>query len=298
MPTQIRRAAVLHMSNFNLYEQITNTIIKRMEAGIIPWHKPWETGVSAPSNISGHFYRGINFWNLLLYDYPSPFWLTFNQISQLGGKVKKGEKGTMVVFWKLLSAEQDEQVKRIPLLKYYYVFNVSQAEGLTDIKLPAHPEPFNNDFTPLEKAENIINSWPDAPLLTHGGDRAFYSPGLDTVTMPLAKHFRSSEEYYSTLFHEFTHSTGHRSRLNRHESIKDHKFGSKDYSHEELVAEMGAAFLCGVTGIENKTIDNSTAYIQSWIRTFKNDPKVLVIAASQAQKACDYILQAEPVMAE
>ena len=271
-------------------------MIGKLKDGIIPWQKPWNSVNSGPRNISGHIYRGINFWTLIASDYNSMFWLTFNQVKKLGGKVKPGEKGTMVVFWKMLLVEDEAtgEVKRVPLLKNYYVFNVEQTENIPEDKLPVIQQPEEKpEFSPIEICENMIEQWDDKPNVKYGGDRAFYTPNFDYIQMPKPEDFLGAEEYYSTLFHEYIHSTGHHSRTNRHALLKNHTFGSKDYSQEELVAEMGAAFLSGMAGIENKTIDNSAAYIQSWIRSLKNDPKMLLNAASQAQKACDYILQPE-----
>jgi antirestriction protein ArdC len=221
--------------------------------------------------------------------FDSPFYLTFEQAKQLGGNIAKGAKSTLVVFWKLLESEdKDGEKKKTPFLRYYRVFNLTQTEGIDPKKIPdvnAH----DHDFNPITAAESLVYNWKDCPKIELDHDSAYYAPSIDTVCMPNPRNFFHDEQYYSTLFHELVHSTGHRSRINRHEKITDHKFGSKDYSQEELVAEMGAAYLCGITDMEPTTIENNAAYIKSWIRKFKDDPKVLVMAAAQAQKAVDYI---------
>ena len=287
------------MKKNEIYQKITDFFVAKLTQGVIPWQKPWNAIENAPRNISGHIYRGVNIWLLLAQDYQSPLWLTFNQATKLGGKIKRGEKGTIIVFWKIMKYEATDTApeKTIPYLRYYYVFNVEQTEGIPPEKLPKFEQPEKLNFTPIENCENIIEQWDDKPNVYYGGDRAYYSPTRDYIQMPNTEDFLGAEEYYSTLFHEYIHSTGHHSRTHRHEKLSDHRFGSRDYSQEELVAELGAAFMCGMAGIENKTIENSAAYIQSWIKAFKNDPAMLLNAAGQAQKACDYILQAETVTA-
>jgi len=279
------------MNKFDIYEVVTQKIIDRLEAGVVPWQKPWRNSGGMPSNlVTKRPYNGINFWLLLSLNYTSPFYLTFEQVKTLGGNVLKGEKSTMVVFWKILESEEKSgEIKKTPFLRYYNVFNLTQTEGIDPAKIPAS-DAYDHDFNPVAAADTLVNNWTDKPRIDWDGDAAYYSPAIDLVCIPDQRTFFHDEQFYSTLFHEFVHSTGHRSRLARHEKIKDHKFGSHDYSQEELVAEMGAAYLCGLTNLDQETIENSAAYIKSWIRTFKDDPKVLVLAAAQAQKAVDYIL--------
>lgn len=279
------------MNKFDIYEVVTQKIIDRLEAGVIPWQKPWRNSGGMPSNlITKRPYNGINFWLLLSLNYTSPFYLTFEQVKSLNGNVRKGEKSTMVVFWKILESEDKSgEIKKTPFLRYYNVFNLTQTEGIDPAKVPV-TEAFDHDFNPIAAAESIIHNWSDCPKIKWGEDAAYYSPSIDTVCMPDQRTFFHDEQCYSTLFHELVHATGHSRRLGRQEKIKNHQFGSQDYSQEELVAEMGAAYLCGITNIEQETIENNAAYIKSWIRTFKDDPKVLVLAAAQAQKAVDYIL--------
>ncbi|MGQ7868703.1 ArdC family protein [Sunxiuqinia sp. sy24] len=280
--------------SFDIYEMITNLIVEKLEAGVIPWQMPWKSANGMPKNLVYQKpYRGFNFWFLLTVadKYQSPFFLTFRQVKQLGGHVRKGEKGYPVVFWKMLEHEQkDGSLEQVPFLRYYTVFNLNQTEGVDETKIP-ESDAHDHEFDPIADAESLVEFWSDCPEIRTNESHAYYSPGLDYVGMPNPRTFFKDEQYYSTLFHELTHATGHKRRLGRHEKLSDHQFGSKDYSQEELVAEMGAAYLCGITGLENATIDNSAAYIKSWITKFKEDKKILLIAASQAQKAVDYILE-------
>ncbi len=221
--------------------------------------------------------------------YTNPYWLTYNQAKTLGGYIRRGERSTPVVFWKRLESERENprtgqvEIIETPLLRYYRVFNVHQCEGL-DGKIP--PLAFRQ-FHSIERAEEIVQSMPQPPAIENGV-RAFYRPATDGVMVPRPDVFNSDETYYSTLFHELTHSTGHPSRLNRF-SKNYPPFASPDYSREELVAEMGAAFLCGHCAILNTTIDNSAAYLAGWLSKLRNDKRLVVVAGGQAQKAADFI---------
>jgi antirestriction protein ArdC len=217
--------------------------------------------------------------------YASPWWATFKQIKELGGHVKREEHGTPVCFWKWLEPEEEDE-KRIPLLRYYIVFNTEQCEGL-DQHLPQGIKP---PAAPLETAESIVTNMPHPPTIQHMNDEASYSPRRDSVTIPPIATFPQQAAYYSTLFHELTHSTGHASRLNRPSVLEACPFGSTNYSKEELIAEIGAAFLCAQAGIENQTVDNSAAYISAWWKKLSDDRYLLIRAAAAAQKAADYIL--------
>lgn len=285
-----------------VYQVITDRILQLLDAGVAPWRKAWSGGASGmPTNlISGKPYRGVNVWLLAARGYASPYWLTFKQAKRIGGHVRKGEKSTPVVFWKKYQSKgepdpqnPDDDGKRTRLvLRYYNVFNVAQCE-IPEAKLPADATPdAGDDFDPIESAAAIVEGWTDCPPIRHGGGRACYSPVLDTISMPDAGAFDPPEEYYSTLYHEMGHATGHASRLGRLDESIDLRFGSHDYSREELVAEMTAAYLSGVAGIEQATIENSAAYIAGWRRKLQGDPKCVVIAAAQAQKAADMILGA------
>jgi antirestriction protein ArdC len=279
------------MNNSDLFEIVTQKIIAILETGVVPWKVPWKTKNGMPRNLgSNRPYTGINFWMLLCTKFESPFYLTFDQARAFGGTVRKGEKATLVVFWKILeSTEKDGTVKKTPFLRYYNVFNLTQTEGIDPKHIP-DDESFDRDFNPIAAAERLIYEWKDCPAITWDDTRAFYAPLEDKVYMPPQRTFISEELCYSVLYHELVHSTGHLSRLGRDEKIKDHQSKFTNYSQEELVAEMGAAYLCGITGIEQQTIQNSAAYIKSWIRTFKDDPKVLGLAAAQAQNAVNYMI--------
>ncbi|GFE56801.1 ArdC family protein [Geobacter sp. AOG1] len=278
----------------NVYEIINNRIMELLEQGTIPWRKPWNAESNNPKNlISKKSYRGINHFLLSCTPYHSPYWLTFKQVQDKGGHVKKGERSTMVIFWKWLDKSTEGIIlnetlstSKIPILRYYNVFNIDQTEGIS----PPTTEETQNDHEPLPGPEQIIKNMPLRPELRFGGNKAYYSPSLDYIQLPNLSTFDSPEEYYSTLFHELVHSTGHISRLGRKSILEPSYFGSHEYSKEELVAEMGAAFLCGYTGIEQRTIENSAAYIQGWLRELKNDKTLLIHAAAQAQKGADYIL--------
>lgn len=278
----------------DVYQVITDRVITLLEQGNIPWQKPWQGGQTMPRNLaSGREYRGVNVFLLHAMSYQSPFWLTFNQAKELGGTVRRGEKACPVVFWKWLEAEGNEEKKRIPLLRYFSVFNVAQCDGIPADKIPSLGG-IKREHCPITEAEGIVAGMPKCPEIRSGLDRAIYSPGGDFVGMPDAGTFRTGEDYYSVLFHELTHSTGHESRLNRKgvggTEGEWSAFGSTPYAKEELVAEMGAAFLCGQAGIVERTLDNSAAYVSSWLQRLKDDRRLVVHAAAQAQKAADFIL--------
>src|SRR6266568_4607468 len=281
----------------DVYQVITDRIVGLLEQGVIPWQKPWRGGEQMPRNlISQREYRGVNVFLLHAVMFESPYWLTFNQAKQLGGHVKQGERACPVVFWKRLdAADKDSPTgkKTVPFLRYYSVFNVAQCEGIPQDKIPALPGS-QREHNPIEEAERIVAGMHRKPEIRHGGDRACYSPSLDRVDMPKPETFRTGQDYYSVLFHELTHSTGHESRLNRKGFSGSEgewsAFGSAPYGREELVAEMGAAFLCGQAGIVELTIDNSAAYVRSWLERLKDDNRLVVQAAAQAQKAADFIL--------
>ena len=279
------------------FQVITDRIVGLLEQGTIPWQKPWRGGEMVPRNlISRREYRGVNVFLLHAMMYESPFWLTFNQAKELGGHVKKGERACPVVFWKWLEVDalgEPTGRKTVPFLRYYSVFNVAQCDDIPPDKIPAL-NGNKREHSPIEEAERIVAKMPTRPEIRHGGGRACYSPSSDRVDMPQPATFRSGQDYYSVLFHELTHSTGHESRLNRKGvSASDGEwsaFGSTPYAREELVAEMGAAFLSGQAGIVERTLDNSAAYIQSWLQRLKDDTRLVVQAAAQAQKAADFIL--------
>jgi len=287
-----------------VFEIVTEKIIELLEKGVVPWHRPWKAGVGAPCNlISNKPYRGINAFLLGMTFYSSRYWLSFNQVKQLGGWVRKGEKASMVVFfkkYKKTTAETNQEdeidINRFNsfVLRYYYVFNSDQVEGVDHKRLVEASESIKNlaEFNPIEKCEAFWNGYKNAPELKHDQQRAFYRPAHDLINMPVKTSFDSENEYYSTLFHEMIHSTGHEARLNRKGIAELSAFGGHEYSKEELIAEMGAAFLCAYAEIENKTIDNQAAYISNWLSALKqkNNFRLVIDAASAAQKATDLIL--------
>jgi len=271
-------------------EIITQNILKELEQGVAPWRKPWSSSI--PRNlISKKPYRGLNVFLLATQGYGSPYWVTFNQAKQLRAHVRQGQKSTLVSFWKFNEYARENgktgelESKTSVLLRYYRVFNIEQCEGFKalygDDRKPVNP---------IEECESIADRMPNAPRIEQHS-QAFYRPSADMVGMPSRSCFESPEGYYSTLFHELTHSTGHRSRLNRfEENLTDQQFGSESYSKEELIAEMGAAMMAGIAGISHATITNSASYLQSWINRLKSDSRLIISAASHAQKATDYIL--------
>lgn len=277
-----------------IYDIVNQRIMELLEQGTVPWRKTWNAQTNHPQNlISRKDYRGINIWLLASSEFSSPYWLTFKQCQDKGGHVRKGEKSTPVVFWKWAERKDSdyadtEEIKtnKIPMLRYYNVFNLDQVEGI-----PSPPTiETTSTFTPIERAEMILNNMPHKPEIKHGGNSASYSPRWDRVKMPEPTAFESPEEYYSTCYHELIHSTGHASRVGRKGITEINSFGSHEYSKEELVAEMGASFLCGIAGIEQKVLQNSAAYIAGWLKALKSDKALLIHAAAQAQKASDYIL--------
>ena len=279
------------------FQVVTDRIIGLLETGVVPWQKPWRGGAMMPKNlVSKKDYRGVNVFLLEAMSYQSPFWLTFNQAKELGGSVRKGEHACPVVFWKWLEVPATGEPtgkKTVPFLRYYSVFNVSQCDGIPQDRIPVL-NGGERQHCPIADAERIVSNMPKKPEIRLGGGRACYSPAFDRVDMPKPETFRSGQDYYSVLFHELTHSTGHQSRLNRKgvggADGEWSAFGSNPYAREELVAEMGAAFLSGQAGIVERTIENSAAYVQSWLQRLRDDNRLVVQAAAQAQKAADFIL--------
>jgi antirestriction protein ArdC len=269
-------AKIAGKSHSSVYDIVTERILMELESGVVPWRKPWRC--LPPANlVSKKTYRGINFFLLSLAGYGSQYWLTYRQTQALGGNVRKGKHGTKIVFWKFdkyetETADGEAEERKSAFLRYYTVFNLEQTEGLKALLAlpPARP---------IESAEAIVVGMPNPPAFEQG-HRAAYSASSDAVTMPSRTAFASQAEYYSTLFHELTHSTGHAKRLGREGFDKPQMFGSESYSREELIAEMGSAMLCAVAGIEQATLVNSAAYLQSWTARLKGDSRLVVQAAS------------------
>lgn len=280
----------------SIYSRVTAAIIEALERGVVPWRSPILGGgqTGYPANLlSGKPYRGANVFLLAitahLAGYHSRYWLTYQQAKQSGGTVKQGERASLVIFWKRyeVTDKQTGEIKEIPVLRYYNVFNVDQCSG---IRAPNTPEEIPPTFERIEAAEALVAGYRDGPKVEHGGNEAFYAAKPDIVRLPLPERFVSPAAYYATLFHEYGHSTGHSKRLNRGLDTDPQPFGSPDYSREELVAEMAAAFLCAECGIEPAIIDNSAAYISGWLGKLRKDNTLIVTAGGQAQRAADWVL--------
>lgn len=295
------------MEKNNVYQMVTDRIINLMQQGIIPWRKPWHYGAIddgqelAISYTSRRAYSMLNQW---LLGEPGEY-LTFNQIKERKGRVKKGAKSRMVVFFKQTSYKEtdpktgEEKIKTFPLLKWYSVFHIKDTEGI-ESKVPAAPEEARPE-TPqgpeaIEAAEAVIAAYlaREAGLRFQNdkpSGKAYYSPSEDKVVVPMLGQYDIAAEYYSTTFHELTHSTLKACRCNREGENARAFFGNQEYSREELVAEMGAAMLCSNSGINSdRALRNSVAYLQSWMEALKNDPKMIVWAAGRAEKAARYII--------
>lgn len=276
----------------NVYEVITQKIIQELEKGNTPWHRPWAVSGLPRNFVTKKEYRGLNCFLLQLNNFREPYYLTFNQIKNLNGSIISGAQSQLVIYWKWVESKTEVDVngkaKLYPLLRYYRVFNIEQVFGIKYLSAIKQL----TEFEKLSRCEQIIDGYKNRPPVSHTQQQAFYNPVEDHINMPMKESFKNNEEYYATLFHELVHSTGHSSRLNREEIATTSAYGSQEYSKEELVAEMGAAFLCAKTGISIRTIANSAAYIRGWLHNLKKDCRILFQAASHAQKAVDYMLNA------
>lgn len=268
----------------DIYQTVTDRIIAALEQGTAPWLKPWadgKCGTMGPYNAaSGRPYNGIN-WLVL----GSGGWLTFKQAKELGGSVRKGEKGTQIVFWsfpKIRDTETGEE-KVVPFAKGYTVFAVEQCDGIDASKLKA-PAPITAGQTNI----NVIAAQAGAQV-RHGGSRAYYSPSTDHVQMPSLDAFESADAYAGTLAHELVHWTGHQSRCDRQFGKR---FGDDAYAFEELVAEIGSAFVCAQTGIALEGLQHDS-YVASWLKVLKGDKRAIFTASSQAKKAAEFLLEQE-----
>lgn len=285
----------------DLYASVTERIVAALEAGTPPWICPWRrTGADArPANATtARRYRGINVLLLNLRaatsGYDSSRWLTFQQALSVGGRVRRGEHGTQIVFFKMhevdAGAVDDGGADRrvVPLLRSFTVFNVAQVDGLPETMAAPATEP--GTWEPLEEADNILAL--SGADIRHGGSRAFYAPDADLIQLPPRSAFDSAEDYYATALHELTHWSGHSTRCNR---PLGRRHGIDAYAMEELVAEMGAAFLTAHCGIPGRL--QHASYIASWLAALRNDKRLVFTAAAQAQKAADYLLP-EPTEVE
>lgn len=279
----------------DIYEKVTNLFIEKIEQGISPWRKTWAG--DAPRNyFTGKEYRGINLFLLALSPYDVPYFCTFNQAKAHGGRVRKGAKSLPVVYWNVIESKTEtvsrpdgtQEPKKNAFIKYFNVFNISDVEGI-DFTLP---ELTRQDNEPITVCESIVANMPQAPAIRSTDlSGAYYSPLADYVNMPSLERFDSSADYYAVLFHELVHSTGHRSRLSREGVTQLTRFGSTNYSKEELIAELGASFLYTLAGIANAQIlDNSAAYLKGWLKPLRNDKKLIFWAAKEAQKAVKFMI--------
>lgn len=278
------------MAKANVYEMVTDRIISELEKGVIPWQKPW-TGIR-----SGAFNRitkrPYSLLNQILLKHPGEY-ATFKQWTDLGGKIRKGEKSEIIVFWKITEIEEEneegkKEKKTIPLLRYYNVFHISQVDGVKPLENPF------DEVTPIEAADTVILDYVTKEHIDFqekASNDAFYNPLGDYVVVPRKEQYKNINEYYSTTFHELTHSTGHKTRLNRLESGAVAAFGSETYSKEELVAEIGAVSIMNILDIETEgAFRNSVSYISGWLDALRNDNSFVVWAAGRAEKAVNYIL--------
>jgi len=282
------------------YAVITDRIIAALDRGTVPWRRPWRSR-GLRNAISGHPYRGINLLLLGLTaregGFADPRWLTYRQAQAAHGHVRRGEQGTQVVLWKWIEragtertgTESGDAAERYPLLRLFSVFNVAQCD---DLALPS-PDAEAGQDAPVG-AEAIAARYAGGPPVFYDADAAYYVPSRDEVHLPPREAFGDAHGYYATLFHELAHSTGHPRRLNREGYQTAARFGSETYSREELVAEFAAAFLGYAAGIDPSGLDQSAAYIASWLRALRDDRRLAVVAAAQAQHAADHILGRDP----
>ena len=285
-----------------IHKIVTDRMIAALQRGTVPWRKPWQAATGQPRSMStGQPYRGINPFLLGLTaaeeGYPSPYWGTYRQISELGGQVRRAERSTLVVFWKQARTEQrDPQtgeltVKQLPVLRYYRVFNAAQAD-----RLPARFYPAPGEHSQMAEPQAVLDGYlARGPRLVHvAGERADYHLATDTIRLPPRAQFRTPEGYYATAFHEAGHCTGHPARLNRPGIAAFDHFGSGQYAREELIAQMTSSVLCAQTGIDDPaTFANSASYIAGWLTALGNDHRLVITAAAHAQRASDLITQPE-----
>lgn len=294
------------MEKVNVYQMVTDRIISELEKGVIPWQKPWSgAGLADGGAVNYVSRKPYSMLNQMLLGRSGEY-LTLKQIKELNGNVKKGAKSSMVVFFTMIKSKKQENDNAndnnsekakeyiIPILKYYRVFHINDCDGI-ESKIKAD-EPSEPTIQPIEAADNIIDGYlsrekklkfqNDKP-----SNRAYYSPFDDKVVVPMLSQYQIAEEYYSTTFHELTHSTIPPYRCDRKAENTNAFFGNEDYSREELVAELGASMICNAIGMDcEKAFKNSVAYIQSWLKALQNDNKMIVWAASRAEKAAKYIM--------
>jgi len=288
----------------DLYQHVTNRILEDLEHGVRPWLKPWSAsnvrGSILPRRHNGIPYQGINvllLWSeAMVRGYTATTWMTYRQALEVGAHVRKGATGTLVVFADRITRTEDgengESVERsIPYLKSYTVFNVEQIDDLPPQYVSQAPAPASVEIRHAQ-AESFIAA--TRATVRFGGDRAYYAPAFDVIQLPPLPAFRDMESYYGTALHELTHWTGHPSRCAR--ELNGHRFGSEAYAFEELIAELGSAFLCAELGITPEVRDDHAAYLASWLIVLKQDKRAIFGAASQAQRAADYLHGLQPAV--
>jgi antirestriction protein ArdC len=283
----------------DVYERITNQIVHELEQGVRPWMQPWsvehtEGRIVRPRRFNGLPYNGINvlmLWSAAMEKgYSTPTWMTFKQALEFNAHVRKGEKGSLVVYAdKITRTETDESTgeeneRAIPFMKGYTVFNVEQIDGLPE-PYYAKPEPKSESVQRIAHAESFFAA--TGSEIRHGGNKAYYSVSTDHVQLPPFESFRDAESYYATLAHESTHWTRHPSRLDR--EFRRKRWGDEGYAMEELVAELGSAFLSADLELTPDVREDHAAYIASWIKVLKNDKRAIFTAASYAQRAVDFL---------
>jgi antirestriction protein ArdC len=298
----------------DVYQKVADRLIEMIDNNVIPWRKPWKQtaedgGSMFEACVSYSTGKPYSFLNQILCEFREGQYITFAQAKKVGGNVKRGAKGYPVVFWSFVEKDATDQngnkkyndrgevVKTsYPVLKWYHVFNVEDCENIPERKKVVVPDDDSGDVValdPIQAAEDLAHNYVTREGITLNigkSNRAYFQPSSDTVVLPELSQFTEVSEYYSTMFHELTHSTGVKTRLNRDEMTKIVAFGDQDYSREELTAEMGAAFILGRLGIQQEsTVTNSAAYLQGWRKAIKNDPKCVVLAAGRAEKAANYI---------
>lgn len=269
----------MSLTRKEIYNRITKQLLAKLSEGTIPWRKSWKIGL--PTNLKSKLiYNGINFVNLCINEYPSPYYVTFLQCKERGGYILKGEKGNWVVYWEVKElSNADDEIKRIPIIKKSIVFNLAQT-SLFEQK----------EERIIVQCEEVIKGMKFTPDIRHNTLRAYYSPAEDYISLPPISSFDSEAEYYSTLMHELVHWTSHPSRLDRKSSATE----KTEYSFEELVAEIGSSYLCALTGIAPLTLENQVAYIKGWLKLFDSDENVFIKAAIEAQRAVNFILEPLP----
>jgi antirestriction protein ArdC len=289
----------------NIYQAITDQIVSELEKGVRPWHQPWSAGhmegrVALPLRHNGVSYRGVNVLALwmeaMAKGYAAPVWMTFKQALALGANVRKGEKGSLVVYADKITRTEtnadtgEDSIRNIPYMKGYVVFNAEQIDGLSDLYY-AKPAPPTPTIQRIGRMESFFAA--TGVIVRHGGNRAYYSVSTDHVQMPPIESFSDAEAYYATLSHETTHWTKHPTRLDRDFGRK--RWGDEGYAMEELVAELGSAFLSADLELTPEPRAEHASYIESWLKVLKSDSRAIFAAASHAQRAADFLhgLQAE-----